>query len=49
VRFHQLVESRLRRERLLVCNVDAADALPDGVRALPWREFPAWIADVSRR
>ena len=31
---------------LLVCSVAAKTALPSGVTALPWREFPAWLRQV---
>jgi predicted AAA+ superfamily ATPase len=34
---------------LLVCRVAAKAALPGGVTALPWREFPAWLRQVVRR
>jgi predicted AAA+ superfamily ATPase len=47
-RLRQLLGEKMCGECLLVCNVDSAVALPDRVRALPWRDFPAWVLDTVK-
>jgi predicted AAA+ superfamily ATPase len=48
LRFKQLVGDEVGGEQWLVCNVDQRTALPGGVRAMPWREYSSWIAEIVK-
>ncbi|MFL6194349.1 MAG: hypothetical protein ACJ75H_09280, partial [Thermoanaerobaculia bacterium] len=43
-RFRDLAGDDAAPGGVLVCNVRERTALPSGNLALPWHEFPAWLA-----
>ncbi len=43
-RFRELVGEEAAAHGMLVCRVPKARELPGGHVALPWREFPSWLA-----
>jgi len=47
-RLRKLLGEKLAGESVLVCRVEEPAVLPAGVRALPWRDFPAWVTALAR-
>lgn len=43
-RFRALLPPEQTHPGLLICRVDEERPLPHGVTALPWRQWPAWLA-----